>query len=57
MRENRGVRDDEGLDRLKRLLSMVHASSSYLGLTELRDVMVEAGRLVERPLSPGARKR
>jgi signal transduction histidine kinase len=55
MRENRGVRDLDGLDRLERLFSMVRASSSYLGLSALREVVVEAGRVVDRLRWPGTR--
>jgi two-component system chemotaxis sensor kinase CheA len=55
MRENRAVRDMDGLDRLERLFSMVRASSSYLGLSALREVVVEAGRVVDRLRWPGAR--
>jgi chemotaxis protein histidine kinase CheA len=55
MRENRGVRDLDGLERLERLFSMVRASSSYLGLSALREVVVEAGRVVDRLRWPGTR--
>jgi chemotaxis protein histidine kinase CheA len=55
MRENRAVRDLDGLDRLERLFTMVRASSSYLGLTELREVVVEAGRVVDKLRWPGTR--
>jgi chemotaxis protein histidine kinase CheA len=55
MRDNRGLRDLEGLDRLDRLFSMVRASSSYLGLSALREVTVEAARMVDRLRWPGVR--
>ncbi len=55
MRDNRGLRDLEGLDRLDRLFSMVRASSSYLGLSALREVTVEAARVVDRLRWPGVR--
>jgi two-component system chemotaxis sensor kinase CheA len=53
MQESRGVRDAEGLAKLERLLSLVKASASYLGLSVLRDVVLEAERVVGRLQLPG----
>jgi two-component system chemotaxis sensor kinase CheA len=53
MGQNEGVRDVEGLGRLERLFSLVKASASYLGLSALRDVALEAERIVDRLQLPG----
>lgn len=53
MQQSRGVRDVEGLAKLERLLSLVKASASYLGLSALREVVLEAERVVGRLQLPG----
>lgn len=53
MLQSSGVRDAEGLARLERLLSLVKASASYLGLSALREVVLEAERVVGRLALPG----
>jgi two-component system chemotaxis sensor kinase CheA len=53
MQQSSGVRDVEGLARLERLLSLVKASASYLGLSALREVVLEAERVVGRLQLPG----
>ena len=55
MRESEGVRDIEGLSQLERLFSLVKDSASYLGLTLLHDVVVEAERVVDRLQLPGTK--
>jgi chemotaxis protein histidine kinase CheA len=48
MREHDRVRDIEGLSKLERFFSLAKASSSYLGLSALREVLFEAERIVDR---------
>jgi two-component system, chemotaxis family, sensor kinase CheA len=55
MLKSSGVRDVEGLARLERSLSLVKASASYLGLSVLRDVVLEAERVVGRLQLPGVK--
>src|SRR5687768_15322240 len=55
LRESEGVRDLEGLNKLERLFGLVKVSASYLGLTLLREVVVEAERVVDRLQMPGTK--
>src|SRR5690349_4513260 len=55
MRDNERVRDPEGLSKLERFFSLVKASSSYLGLVTLREVLVEAERVVDRLQRPATK--
>ncbi|HEX6242423.1 MAG TPA: Hpt domain-containing protein, partial [Polyangiales bacterium] len=48
MRKQERVRDIEGLGKLERFFSLVKASSSYLGLTHLREIAFEAERVLDR---------
>jgi len=55
MLQNDGVRDIDGLNKLERLFSLVKASASYLGLSLLREVVIEADRVVDRLRMPGTK--
>jgi chemotaxis protein histidine kinase CheA len=48
MRDNARVRDVDGLSQLERCFSLIKASSSYLGLPTLREIALEAERVVDR---------